>query len=50
MVFIEDIINLLKKKKISFYTGVPDSILKNLILKFKKKIIFQLIMKELRYL
>ena len=48
MVFIEDIINLLKKK-ISFYTGVPDSILKNLILKFKK-IIFQLIMKELRYL
>ena len=36
MVFIEDIINLLKKKKISFYTGVPDSILKNLISKFKK--------------
>ena len=36
MVFIEDIINLLKKKKIDFYTGVPDSILKNLISKFKK--------------
>ena len=36
MIFIEDIISLLKKKKIDFFTGVPDSILKNLIYKFKK--------------
>ena len=36
MIFIEDIISLLKKKKIDFFTGVPDSILKNLIFRFKK--------------
>ena len=30
MILVEDLLNTLKKNKISFYTGVPDSILKNL--------------------
>ena len=30
MIFIKDIIDTIKNKKISFFTGVPDSILKNL--------------------
>tara|TARA_X000000950_G_C13914644_1_gene660369 strand:+ start:2945 stop:4042 length:1098 start_codon:yes stop_codon:yes gene_type:complete len=36
MIYIEQIISLLKKQKIDFFTGVPDSILKNLIFRFKK--------------
>ena len=30
MIYSEDLINTLKKNKISFFTGVPDSVLKNL--------------------
>ena len=30
MVYTEDLIEILKKNKISFYTGVPDSVLKEL--------------------
>ena len=29
MVFVENLFNLLKKSNINFFTGVPDSILKN---------------------
>jgi len=36
MIYIEDIISTLNKKKINFFTGVPDSILKNLPFKLKK--------------
>ena len=36
MLFVEDLLNKLKKNKISFYTGVPDSILKNLSLHLDK--------------
>ena len=30
MIFVEELLNTLKKNRISFYTGVPDSVLKNL--------------------
>ena len=30
MIFVEDLLKILKKNKISFYTGVPDSVLKKL--------------------
>ena len=30
MIFVENLIDILKKNKINFFTGVPDSILKNL--------------------
>ena len=30
MILIKELLNTLKKNKISFYTGVPDSILKDL--------------------
>lgn len=36
MIYVEDLLNTLKKKKINFFTGVPDSVLKNLTYKFKK--------------
>ena len=44
MIFVEDLISKLKKNNIDFYTGVPDSILKNLSsvlenLKFNRHII-----------
>ena len=29
MIFVENLIRVLKKNKIDFFTGVPDSILKN---------------------
>ena len=40
MIFIEDLINILEKNKIKFFTGVPDSILENLskyLEKYNKK-------------
>jgi len=36
MIFAEDLLKILKKNEISFFTGVPDSVLKNLSNKFKK--------------
>ena len=36
MILIEDLFNILKKNKISFFTGVPDSILKNFSNYFNK--------------
>jgi len=30
MIFVQDLLNVLKKNKINFYTGVPDSVLKKL--------------------
>ena len=30
MILVKDFLNTLKKNKISFFTGVPDSVLKNL--------------------
>ena len=30
MILVNELLNTLKKNKISFYTGVPDSVLKNL--------------------
>ena len=30
MILVKELLNTLKKNKISFYTGVPDSVLKNL--------------------
>ena len=36
MIFVKDLLNTLKKNKISFYTGVPDSVLKNLSIYFDK--------------
>ena len=36
MIFAEDIYKVLKKNNIKFFTGVPDSVLKNLSSKFKK--------------
>ena len=36
MFFIEDLLNILKKNKIDFFTGVPDSILKTLSTKLQK--------------
>ena len=36
MIYIEDLISTLNKKKINFFTGVPDSILKNLPFELKK--------------
>ena len=36
MIFAEDIYKVLKKNDIKFFTGVPDSVLKNLSNKFKK--------------
>jgi len=37
MIYSEDIINNFKKKKINFFTGVPDSVLKDLSVLFDKK-------------
>ena len=41
MIFVEKLVETLRKNKIDFYTGVPDSILKNLSIIldnfFKKK-------------
>ena len=36
MILVKELLNTLKKNKIFFYTGVPDSILKNLSNHFKK--------------
>ena len=36
MILVEQLLNTLKKNKISFFTGVPDSILKNLLGYFNK--------------
>ena len=36
MILVEQLFNTLKKNKISFFTGVPDSILKNLLGYFNK--------------
>ena len=36
MIFVKELLNTLKKNKISFYTGVPDSVLKNLSIYFDK--------------
>ena len=36
MIFVQDLINNFKKNKINFYTGVPDSVLKNLSNYFNK--------------
>ena len=36
MIRTQDLISILKKNKISFYAGVPDSILKNLSKSFDK--------------
>ena len=33
MVYVENLLSILKKKKINFFSGVPDSVLKNLSLK-----------------
>jgi len=30
MIWVEELINILKKNSINFYTGVPDSVLKDL--------------------
>ena len=37
MISSKDIINNFKKKKINFFTGVPDSVLKDLTVLFDKK-------------
>ena len=36
MIFVEDLLITLKRKKINFFTGVPDSILKNFTFELKK--------------
>jgi len=36
MIFVQDLLNTLKKNKINFYTGVPDSVLKKLSNHFNK--------------
>ena len=36
MIFVEELLNIFKKNKILFYTGVPDSILKNLSVYLEK--------------
>jgi phosphonopyruvate decarboxylase len=36
MVYVENLLSILKKKKINFFSGVPDSVLKNLSLKIDK--------------
>ena len=36
MIFAEDIYKILKKNDVKIFTGVPDSVLKNLSSKFKK--------------
>lgn len=36
MIYVEDLLVTLKKKKINFFTGVPDSILKNFAFELKK--------------
>ena len=33
MVYVENLLSILKKKQINFFSGVPDSVLKNLSLK-----------------
>jgi len=35
MIYVDSFINLLKKNKIDFFTGVPDSVLKNLTIEFE---------------
>ena len=30
MIFVEDLLNFFKKKNINFFSGVPDSVLKNI--------------------
>ena len=35
MVYVENLLSILKKKKINFFSGVPDSVLKNLSLKIR---------------
>ena len=37
MIFAEDLIQTIKKNKINFFTGVPDSILKKLSMHLDKK-------------
>ena len=37
MVFVEDFLKTFKKEKINFFSGVPDSVLKNLSIYLKKK-------------
>ncbi len=49
MIFVENLIKSLKKNKINFFTGVPDSILKNFssyLEKYPKKNILLLQTKE----
>ena len=36
MIYTEEFLNFLKKKKITFFTGVPDSILKDFLEKISK--------------
>lgn len=36
MIYVEDLLITLKKKKINFFTGVPDSVLKNFTFELKK--------------
>lgn len=36
MIYVEDLLNTLKKRKVNFFTGVPDSILKSFTFELKK--------------